>query len=125
MRLSADLLIPFHYFGIADGTDLSRLAWSRGRYDQEALSNVYTGNDARARLVLKSLRDKVGAPLRMRALGFCVSVTHAEYMTKVFNEAGVPAAVVTGETRQDNRDAGVGRPAGPSGQRHLHGRCLQ
>ncbi len=102
--LSADLLIPFHYFGIADGTDLRRIEWSRGRYDQDALSNVYTGNDARARLVLRSLRDKVGAPSRMRALGFCVSVAHAEYMTRVFNEAGVPSAQVTGETRQDKRD---------------------
>ncbi len=102
--LSADLLIPFHYFGIADGTDLRRIEWSRGRYDQDALSNVYTGNDARARLVLKSLRDKVGAPARMRALGFCVSVAHAEYMTRVFNEAKVPAAQVTGETRREDRD---------------------
>lgn len=101
--LSADLLTPFHYFGIADGTDLRRIDWSRGRYDQEALSNVYTGNDARARLVLRSLRDKVGDPLRMRAIGFCVSVAHAEFMTKVFIDADVPAAIVTGQTRQDNR----------------------
>jgi superfamily II DNA or RNA helicase/HKD family nuclease len=102
--LSADLLIPFHYFGIADGTDLRRVAWSRGHYDLDALSNVYTGNAARARLVLKGLRDKVSAPHRMRALGFCVSVAHAEYMTRYFMEAGVPAATVTGQTRQGDRD---------------------
>ena len=49
--LSADLLCPFHYFGVADGVDLSHLQWSRGAYDQDALSNVYTGNDARPRRV--------------------------------------------------------------------------
>ena len=34
----------------------------------------------------------------MRALGFCVSVAHAEYMTRVFNDAGIPARTVTGDT---------------------------
>ncbi len=28
--LGADLLCPFHYFAVADGTDLRQLAWSRG-----------------------------------------------------------------------------------------------
>ena len=48
MRLGADLLCPFHYFAVADGTDLRRISWSSGRYDETALSNVFTGNDARA-----------------------------------------------------------------------------
>lgn len=101
--LGADLLCPFHYFGIADGTDLRGIRWSRGRYDQDALSNVFTGNDARARLVLQQIRDKIVDPLRMRALGFCVSRAHAEYMTGVFTRAGVPAACVTADTRPDER----------------------
>ena len=50
--LKADLLTPFHYFGIADGTDLRRVDWSTGAYDAAALSNVYTGDDARARIIL-------------------------------------------------------------------------
>ena len=42
-----------------------------GRYDEAELENVYTGNDARARIVLKQLRDKiadVGADARARVL---------------------------------------------------------
>ena len=57
--LGADLLCPFHYFGLADGTDLSAIEWKRGSYDVAGLSTLYTGNDARARLVIKQLRDKV------------------------------------------------------------------
>jgi superfamily II DNA or RNA helicase len=93
--LSADLLCPFHYFGVADGVDLSHLSWSRGMYDQSALSGVYTGNDARARIVLKQVRDKVADLRSMRALGFCVSIAHAEYMARVFNAAGIPSLTVT------------------------------
>lgn len=101
--LGADLLSPFHYFGIADGTDLRGVQWSRGRYDQDILSNVFTGNDARARLILQQIRDKIADPSRMRALGYCVSVPHAEYMTGVFNRAGVPAVCVTGDTGAADR----------------------
>lgn len=102
--LGADLLCPFHYFAVADGTDLRRVGWKHGRYDDAELANVYTGNTARAALVLRQLRDKVSNPDAMRALGFCVSVAHAEYMTTVFNEAGVRSATVSGATRQADRE---------------------
>src|SRR5680860_828727 len=102
--LGQDLLCPFHYFGIADGTDLRGVEWSRGRYDESALSNVYTGNDARAAIVLKALRGKVTDLGSMRALGFCVSVAHAEYMATVFARAGIPARAVSGRTAAADRD---------------------
>ena len=101
--LGADLLCPFHYFAVADGTDLRDVTWARGRYDDTQLDNVFTGNDARARIILAAVRDKVADVARMRALGFCVSVAHAEYMTRVFNEAGIPAQSVTGATPQNQR----------------------
>ncbi|MEO6144195.1 MAG: DUF3427 domain-containing protein [Dermatophilaceae bacterium] len=104
--LSADLLCPFHYFGVADGVDLTQVQWSRGMYDQGALSGVYTGNDARARIVLKQVHDKVADVHSMRALGFCVSILHAEYMARVFNEAGIPSlAVTSGPQSADRADA--------------------
>jgi superfamily II DNA or RNA helicase/HKD family nuclease len=102
--LGQELLCPFHYFGIADGTDLSQVQWSRGRYDEQGLSNLYTGNDARARIVLRQLEDKVADVGRMRALGFCVSVAHAQYMARVFTEAGIPARAVSGTTPAHQRD---------------------
>lgn len=42
--LERDLLSPFHYFGVHDGTDLTRVAWSRGGYDVAGLSGLFTGN---------------------------------------------------------------------------------
>ncbi|MEO7586635.1 MAG: DUF3427 domain-containing protein [Arachnia sp.] len=107
--LEAELLSPFHYFGLADGTDLSQLKWSRGRYDDAALSNLYTGNDSRARIVLKQLQDKVLDPGSMKALGFCVSVAHAHYMALVFNRAGLPSAALSGSSSRSERDGVLAR----------------
>jgi superfamily II DNA or RNA helicase/HKD family nuclease len=101
--LGADLLCPFHYFAVADGTDLRGVMWSRGRYDDGALSDVFTGNDARARTVINALRDKVVNIGAMCGLGFCVSVAHAEYMARVFNDAGIPSRAVSGLTPREQR----------------------
>jgi superfamily II DNA or RNA helicase/HKD family nuclease len=101
--LEADLLVPFHYFGVSDDVNLSSVEWKRGTYDPAGLDSVYTGNDARAAKVLRELRDKVADVGQMRAIGFCVSVAHAEYMARVFNGAGVPALAVSGGTNQGDR----------------------
>ena len=42
---------------------------------------------------------------RMRALGFCVSVAHAEYMARKFTAANIPSRAVTGETPAGERAA--------------------
>jgi superfamily II DNA or RNA helicase/HKD family nuclease len=101
--LDQHLLCPFHYFGIYDPTEIDTIAWKRGGYDVAALSAVYTGNDARTRIVLKELGDKVDDVRAMRALGFCVSVEHARYMAERFNEAGIPARAVSAETSAAER----------------------
>ena len=102
--LDNDLLVPFHYFGVADDVDLSGVAWKRqGGYDRARLSGIYTGNDARAAKVVKELRDKVISTSDMRALAFCVSVQHAQYMAEIFNNAGISVAAVSGQTDDADR----------------------
>ncbi|MGW3759297.1 DUF3427 domain-containing protein [Streptomyces sp. NPDC005131] len=104
--LENDLLSPFHYFGVTDNTDMSALTWKRGSYDSTALSNLFTGNDARARLVVQAVKDKVADPGTMRALGFCVSVAHADFMAGFFRRAGLNAVALSGETpRPERKDA--------------------
>ena len=94
--LEQNLLCPFHYFGIHDNTDLEALQWKRGGYDLAQLNSLYTGNDARTRIVLDQLRDKITDVGDMRALGFCVSVEHARYMAEKFVQAGIPARAIVG-----------------------------
>ncbi len=105
--LEQNLLCPFHYFGVHDGTDLGELQWKRGGYDLGALSNLYTGDDARTRIVFKELRDRVADVAAMRALGFCVSVDHAGYMAHRFVDAGIPARAVSAETSTTDRQAAL------------------
>ncbi|MET7454220.1 DUF3427 domain-containing protein [Streptomyces sp. NPDC005574] len=90
--LENDLLCPFHYFGVPDGTDLTHFGWTRGTYVDSELGDLYTGNHARARIVVKQIRDKVSNPGAMRALGFCVTRAHAHFMADFFREAGFKAA---------------------------------
>lgn len=106
--LDAGLLAPFHYFGVHDPTDVES-AWQRGRLHRGRLDGLYTGDDLRARRVLGAVERYVAEPTRMRALGFCAGVGHAERMAAVFTEAGLPAEAVTGATPQDQRRAAVRR----------------
>jgi superfamily II DNA or RNA helicase len=101
--LEQGLLCPFQYFGVADSVDLSQLTWSRGGYDLGQLEKVYTGNDARVAKVVKAMSDVLEDPRAMRALGFCVSVKHAEYMAESFRRAGIPATAVSANSAQSER----------------------
>jgi superfamily II DNA or RNA helicase len=102
--LERGLLAPFQYFGLHDETDLHGVHWKRGTgYDTTALTNVYTGHHARTRIVLQAVLDKVTDVRRMRALGFCVSIDHANFMAARFEEAGLPARAVTSQTAPASR----------------------
>lgn len=66
--LEQGLLAPFQYFGLHDNVALEQVRWKRGRgYDVTELTNVYTGDDHRVRLILQAVHDKVENPGRMRA----------------------------------------------------------
>lgn len=101
-------LAPFAYFGVHDGADLTKVPWRRGQgYDVDALTNVFTADDVWARRVLDQVRQKLADPNAMRALGFCVSVSHARFMARQFSASGVPAVAVWGDSPSDERAAAL------------------
>ena len=105
--LEDNLLVPFQYFGIADGTDLRHINIRGGWYDENDLAKRYTDHEdakRRLRIIVKELREKVDNPLRMKALGFCVNVKHAKYMAQKFNEVGIPADFLVGDDSSKRRD---------------------
>jgi len=106
--LNQGLLAPFQYFGVHDDVALEQLRWKRGRgYDVAELSDLYTGDDHRVRLILKAVGDKIADPGRMRALGFCVSIQHAHFMASRFTAAGIASLAITSQTGADERAAAL------------------
>ena len=97
------LLCPFQYFGVTDTVDLDGLAWQRGGYRVEDLDQVYTGNDIRASLVVDKVREIVLDPRQARGIGFCVSVAHAEFMARFFNEHGLPSLALSANSPDEER----------------------
>lgn len=104
--LERQLLVPFEYYGISDNIDLTRVRWSRSGYDPDELSGLYTGNESRVDLVIAQLARRIADPARARAIAFCVSVAHADYMAASLTRRGVPALAVHGQTPEEvRRDA--------------------
>ena len=101
------LLCPFQYFGVTDNIDLDTLKWAAGGYDKGELSRIYTLSgmvaDRRADLVISSLLKYVTDINDVKGLGFCVSVEHAEYMSKYFNGHNIPSMFLTGESPDEER----------------------
>jgi superfamily II DNA or RNA helicase len=102
--IDQNYLSPFFYYGVHDGLKLQDVPWRRGAgYEVEALTNVLTGSSVWAEFVVKQFVEKTQGTEGVRALGFCVSVRHAEYMASVFNVAGIPAIAVSAKTPATDR----------------------
>jgi hypothetical protein len=107
--ISQQRLTPFVYFGVNDSVaDYSRVAWTRGRgYDVVGLTNLLTGDDAWARLVISQVRRRSSDTTSMRALGFCVSIDHARYMARKFSESGIPSLAIWSDSPPGERTSAL------------------
>src|SRR3546814_21037120 len=99
-------LVPFAYYGIADGTDYRNVSWRRGRgYDPGELSELVTGDHILARRIIDNTLRTVPNPEAMRALGFCVSVAHDRFMADQFKAKGLDrTSVVEGKSAEGRVD---------------------
>lgn len=88
-------LCPFQYFGVDDPIDLSNVEWVNGRYLPAELTRIYTANDQRVSHILRSMDEVLDDIQGIRALGFCVSQDHAQFMSQKFNLKGINSAVLT------------------------------
>lgn len=107
------LLCPFQYFGVTDSVDLTDLKWTAGGYDKKELTNVYTFSgvvaERRADWVVASLLKYVTDIDEVKGLGFCASIDHAEFMSRYFNERGIPSMYLTGNSPDDERRSAKNR----------------
>lgn len=100
--LDLQLLAPFEYYACDDETDFAAVPWQQAG-EREAIDKLVTGNDIRAKLVIREWQRLTANPLQSKALVFCVSVAHAEFMTAWLNQAGLPAVCVVGTSSPEIR----------------------
>ena len=103
------LLCPFQYFGVTDTVDLDALKWSAGGYQKSELEHIYTFSgavaDRRADHVVTALLKYVTDIDEVKGLGFCVTIDHAEFMCRYFNDHNIPSMCLTGQSSDEERAA--------------------
>lgn len=97
-------LAPFRYYGIYDETvNYDDIDYKNGKYDDKQLEDALMLNK-RGELILNHYLKYNSN----RAMGFCTSRHHAEYMAKVFNENNIPsAAVYSGESGEYSEERNI------------------
>jgi len=101
--LNQQLLSPFAYFCVTDDTvNLSRLACSAdGKYDVKQLETQYVGNQERFGIIQDAINRYLSDPYDCKAVCFCCSIAHAEWMATMFNSNGYKAASVTSKNSSE------------------------
>ncbi len=87
-------LVPYTYYGLLDNIDYSRIRYQNNRYRVDDLER-YLIIPQRNEAILREYLDKGDGD---KAIGFCVSIKHANRMAVFFNQHGITAASITNDT---------------------------
>ena len=102
------MLSTFQYYGITDTTDLSSIKWKNGGYDISQLNDLYVNNKdsalERAANIASAVDRYIANINDMKALGFCTSIEHAEFMSSYFNSINIPSIALSGNSPRDIRN---------------------
>ena len=84
------LLVPYTYYGLTDDIDYSKIRYQNNRYRVDDLER-YLIIPARNEAILREYIEKGHGD---KAIGFCVSIKHAERMAEFFCEHGILAVAI-------------------------------
>lgn len=83
-------LVPYTYYGLTDDIDYANIRYRGLRYNVADLERLLIVRERNNSIVREYLEKGKGD----KAIGFCVSIKHAERMAEVFNERGITAAAI-------------------------------
>lgn len=89
-------LAPLRGFRIETAADLTRIAPELPEEELAEAVDIADRNALVARSIQELARDR-------RTIAFCVTVNHARNLSRALNSIGVPAGIVHGEMRADDR----------------------
>ena len=96
--LEGELLVPFQYYGISDDTiDLSKTE----KISSQALTKLLNSN-RRVDFIISKMKEYALSGQR-KAIGFCQSIDHANFMYKSFLDKGFHCEVLTGDNTDEER----------------------
>lgn len=92
-------LVPFHYFALKDNVDYSNIRHNGFKYDLEDLNRT---------LIIKKRDDEIIEKYKKmtnggKAIGFCVSIEHAERAADYFRSQGIPSHAIHSGISQEKR----------------------
>ena len=97
--LKEGLLVPFHYYGITDQSNVD-LSDNTLRPDEIAEKlNI----SSRVDFIVEKMRFYGHDGSKRRVLGFCITKKHAAFMAAEFNKRGILSSYLTGEDTQGER----------------------
>jgi superfamily II DNA or RNA helicase len=87
-------LVPYDYYGLTDNVDYSQIRYQGNHYRVDDLERLLIVPERNKAILNEYLTKGHGD----KAIGFCVSIKHAERMARFFQENGIAAAAVTSQS---------------------------
>lgn len=108
--LEEDLVVPFHYFGFTDaeGIDYSKTNLN----DIHQIAKILQVN-YRVDHIIHHMNFYGYEGNKQKAIGFCISIEHARYMSHEFNIRGYKSIYLTGNDSIDTRKTAISRLEDP------------
>lgn len=101
--LNQQLLCPFSYFCVADDSvNLAEITFRGGKYDTNELSLALINNE-RIGIIDRALQRYLTNPQEVKAVCFCVTIKHANFMAEMLGRK-YKAAALTSENKDRHRD---------------------
>ncbi|UUX33533.1 DUF3427 domain-containing protein [Fundicoccus culcitae] len=97
--LSEGLLVPFHYYGI---TDQSEIDLSDEYLSPEQIAEKLNIT-SRVDFIIDRMNFYGFDGKKLKSIGFCVTKKHAEFMATEFNKRGIPAVYLTDKSSRKER----------------------
>lgn len=100
--IDANVIVPFHYFGITDIEEASLDNMDIDKTDIDKIAKKLMINK-RVEHIIRQIQTYGFDGTKMHCLGFCINKEHAIYMAKAFNEYGIISEALTSDTPNDIR----------------------
>ena len=100
--LENDMLVPFHYFGVAD------LSIDEESVDDVTLFSKLTSQE-RARHVIDKIEEYSVRKTDRKGLVFCSRNDEAKKLSELFNQQGYKTVAISGDTPESMRDEAIAR----------------